>query len=48
MLLVSAMWVGYLLIFTGATGNPVPPVPGAPPVAAAETGTAVPAAFLLR
>jgi len=48
MLLVSAMWVGYLLIFTGATGNPVPPVPGAPPVAAAQTGTAVPAALLLR
>ena len=37
LLLVAAMWVGYLLIFTGATGAPAAaaPVPGAPPAATA-------------
>ncbi len=48
MLLLAGMWVGYVLIFTGATGNPAPAAPGGPAVAASKSGTPLPAVFLLR
>ena len=42
MLLLTCMWVGYLVIFTGTMGAPTPAGPGAAP--AAVVGTAAPAA----
>jgi transcriptional regulator with AAA-type ATPase domain len=47
LLLLFAFWIGYLFIFTGATGEPAPPAaavaPAAAPAAAAAAGAAAPA-----
>lgn len=48
LLLVFAMWIGYMMIFTGATEEAAPAAPGGTPMAAAPANQPSPAALPLR
>ncbi len=48
LLLVFAMWIGYMMIFTGATEEAAPAAPGGTPMAAAPANQPSPAALPIR